>query len=126
MRNVNVVSVAGAIAYGPSGPYAAAKHAQLAFSRSVSVELAARRVRVHAVCPGPVETGGFPQERLRRTRWGRRLVIAPERAAEAILRALERDRPETFVPAGFRLAVLVAELAPSTLGRLAARRRASP
>jgi NAD(P)-dependent dehydrogenase (short-subunit alcohol dehydrogenase family) len=119
---VNVVSVAGTVAYGPSGPYAAAKHAQMAFSRSVAVELAPRRVQVHAVCPGPVETVGFQQQRLLETGWGRRLVIAPERVAEEILRAVERGRPETFVPARFRLAAAAAGIAPGSLGRLARRR----
>ena len=32
---VNVVSIAGAVAFAPSGSYTAAKHAQLAFSRSL-------------------------------------------------------------------------------------------
>jgi NAD(P)-dependent dehydrogenase (short-subunit alcohol dehydrogenase family) len=119
---VNVVSVAGTVAYGPSGPYAAAKHAQLAFSRSVAVELAPKGIQVHTVCPGPVETAGFPQERLLETEWGRRMVIGPERVAEAILRAVERGRPETFVPPGFRLAAAAAGVAPGTLARLAVRR----
>jgi NAD(P)-dependent dehydrogenase (short-subunit alcohol dehydrogenase family) len=121
---VNVVSVAGTVAYGPSGAYAAAKHAQMAFSRSVAVELAAKGIRVHAVCPGPVETDGFPQERLLSSSWGRRIVVEPERVADAIVRAVERGRPETFVPRGFRLAAAAAGLAPVSLGRLAARQKA--
>ena len=36
---VNIVSVAGAVAFPPSGPYSASKHAQLAFSRATAVEL---------------------------------------------------------------------------------------
>ena len=55
---VNVVSVAGSVAVGP---YSASKHAQLAFSRSLAVELAPRGVMVHTVNPGFVETAGFPQ-----------------------------------------------------------------
>ena len=46
---VNMVSVAGTVAYGP---YSAAKHAQLAFSRSIAVELAPRGVSVHTILPG--------------------------------------------------------------------------
>src|SRR5262249_24609576 len=57
---VNVVSVAGQVAVGP---YSASKHAQLAFSRSVAVELAPHGVKVHTVCPGFVDTPGFPQRR---------------------------------------------------------------
>jgi NAD(P)-dependent dehydrogenase (short-subunit alcohol dehydrogenase family) len=121
---VNVVSVAGTVAFGPSGPYAAAKHAQLAFSRNVAADLAARGIHVHTVCPGPVETDGFPQQRLLESGWGRRIVVQPERVADAILRAIDRGRPETFVPTGFRLAAAAAGVAPGTLTRLAIRRRA--
>ena len=120
---VNVASVAGTVAFGPSGPYAAAKHAQVAFSRNVAAEVAGRGIRVHTICPGPVETEGFPQTRVRNSPW-RRVVIGPERVADAIVRAVERDRPETFVPAGFRLAAAAAGIAPGTLARLAVRRKA--
>ena len=45
---VNVVSVAGTVALPPSGPYAASKHAQLAFSRAVAAQLRQpRRPRPH-------------------------------------------------------------------------------
>ena len=53
---VNVVSVAGTVAFAPAGPYAASKHAQLAFSRSLAALLGGRGVKVHTVLPGYVET----------------------------------------------------------------------
>ena len=40
---VNVVSVAGVVAFAPAGPYASSKHAQLAFSRSLTGLLARAR-----------------------------------------------------------------------------------
>ena len=59
---VNVVSVAGAVSgAGTSGLYTASKHAQLAFSRSVTAELGQRGIHVHTVLPGFAETEGFPQ-----------------------------------------------------------------
>lgn len=120
---VNVASVAGVYATGgASGPYAASKHAQLAFSRAVGVELAPKAIRVHAVNPGPVRTEGFPQDGLRGTRLDR-LVLEPERVAEAILRAVERNRSESYVFAAYRLAGLAQAALPGTLARLAARRR---
>ena len=74
---VNVVSVAGTVAFAPAGPYSASKHAQLAFSRSLTALLAPRGVQVHTVLPGFVETEGFPQQSALRSRFFRRAVVEP-------------------------------------------------
>jgi short-subunit dehydrogenase len=123
---VNVVSVAGLVAHGASGPYSASKHAQLAFSRAVGPELRARGIRVHAVCPGPVETPGFPQRSLLDRRLARRAVLRPEDVAEAILTAVERGRSEVVLPRYLRVAGLAQALAPTLVGRLATRARGRP
>jgi hypothetical protein len=120
---VNVVSVAGTFAHGSSGPYSAAKHAQLAFSRSLRAELAPHGVRVHTVNPGPVETVGFPQRQLLSQRLGRHLVLRPDEVADTILRAVDRDRAEVIVPRYLRVAGVLQGLAPGALSRLASRAR---
>jgi short-subunit dehydrogenase len=120
---VNVASVAGTVAGGPSGPYTASKFAQVAFSRCVAGELAPRGISVHTVNPGFTQTEGFPQDDLLARPGLRRLVIEPERVADAILAAVALDRPESFVPAGFRLVATLASLAPSTFTRVASRQR---
>jgi NAD(P)-dependent dehydrogenase (short-subunit alcohol dehydrogenase family) len=120
---VNIASVAATVTLLTSGPYAASKHAQLAFSRSVAVELASRGVRVHAVNPGPVPTDGFPQNRALAGRFSRHFVVSPDEVAAIVARALERDRREVFVPGAFRVAGVVQALAPGTLTRIAARVR---
>ena len=117
---VNVVSVAGTVAAGSAGPYAASKHAALAFSRSVGSELRPRGVRVHTVLPGFVETPGFPQ----RARFGRALwplIAEPELVAERVLAAVDRDRREVFVPRWYRIAPLAQALAPWLVARVAGR-----
>ena len=119
---VNVVSVAGAVTFPPSGPYSATKHAQLAFSRAVAAELRGRGIRVHTILPGFVETEGFPQKAVLRSRLLRRLVVEPDVVVKAILRALDRDRREVYVPRIYRAAALAQALAPSVLARLLARR----
>ncbi len=119
---VNVVSVAGTVTLPQSGPYAASKHAQLAFSRAVAAELRARRIRVHTVKPGFVETEGFPQSWL--PGLAQRLVLRPEQVAEHIAQSLERGRGETTVPRYYAAASALQALAPNLLARVLARRRA--
>jgi short-subunit dehydrogenase len=118
---VNVVSVAGTVAFGPAGPYAASKHAQLAFSRSLSGTLAARGVRVHTVLPGFVETEGFPQQSVLRSRFFRRAVIGPQLVAERLVDAVESGKRELFVPRWYRVFAIAQALAPALVARLVAR-----
>ena len=115
---VNVVSVAGTVAIGP---YSASKHAQLAFSRSVARELQPRGIHVHTINPGFVHTEGFPQDWLLRGRFGR-VVVGPELVADRIVRAIERDRPEIFVPRWYRVAALAQAIVPGAFRRVGARR----
>jgi short-subunit dehydrogenase len=115
---VNIVSVAGTVAIGP---YSASKHAQLAFSRSVERELRPRGIHVHTVNPGFVHTEGFPQDWLLRGRLGR-IVVGPELVADRIIRAIEHDRPEIFVPRWYRAAAITQALLPGTFRRVPARR----
>jgi NAD(P)-dependent dehydrogenase (short-subunit alcohol dehydrogenase family) len=114
---VNVVSVAGLIGYGP---YSASKHAQLAFSRSVTVELAPRGISVHTVNPGYVETPGFPQRENFGPLLGR-IVAEPELVARRILAAVDHDRPEVVVPRWYAPVGWLQGVAPSPLLRLRSR-----
>ncbi len=118
---VNVVSVAGVVAFGPAGPYAASKHAQLAFSRSLAGLLAGRGVRVHTVLPGFVETEGFPQKSVLTSAFFRRAVIGPELVAERIVQAVESGKRELYVPRWYRVFGLVQALSPGLTARLVAR-----
>jgi short-subunit dehydrogenase len=119
---VNVVSVAGAVTMPPSGPYSAAKSAQLAFSRATAAQLRGRRVRVHTVLPGFAETEGFPQRGVipKQLEW---TIIGPERIARSILAAIRRDRRESYVPWWYRPVAILQGLFPSLLARVLARGR---
>jgi short-subunit dehydrogenase len=119
---VNVVSVAGVVALAPSGPYAASKHAQLAFSRSTAALLRPRGIRVHAVLPGFVETEGFPQRERSANRLWQRIVLEPEDVARRIVSVVGRNAPETTVPRWYRPLALPALLAPGLLVRVLGRR----
>ena len=118
---VNVVSVAGTVAVPPSGPYAAAKHAQLALSRAAAAELRPRGVHVHTVNPGFAVTEGFPQERLLRTRFAR-FVLRADDVADAILRAVDDDETEVYVPGWYRAAAIAQAVFPGLTARALSRR----
>ena len=119
---VNIVSVAGTVAFPPSGPYSASKHAQLAFSRATAGELRPRGIRVHTINPGLVETEGFPQRGVLAGPLAR-TVIEPEDVALRVVRAIERNRIESFVPAWYRAFAIVQALAPGLTARLGGRSR---
>ena len=114
----NVVSVAGEFA---DGPYSATKHAQLALSRTLAVELAPRGISVLTVKPGFVETPGFPQRRVRFGPLLSRLVVDPPFVARRIIEGVEHDRREITVPRWYRAAAVLQALMPATLARARAR-----
>jgi len=118
---VNVVSVAGAVAFAPAGPYAASKHAQLAFSRSLAGLLGPRGIQVHTVLPGFVETEGFPQKTVLTSALFRRSVIGPELVAERIVNAIESGKREVFVPRWYRIFAIAQTLLPGLTGKIVAR-----
>ncbi len=119
---VNVVSVAGTVVMPPSGPYAASKHAQLAFSRAAGAQLRAHGVRVHAVLPGFAETPGFPQRGVipKHLEW---TIIGPDRIARSILASVRRDRRESYVPWWYRPVAILQAVVPSLVARVLARGR---
>jgi uncharacterized protein len=114
---VNIASVAGTIAAGHSGPYSASKHAQVAFSRSIGVELAACGITVHTIYPGLVDTPGFPNRSRFDNRALKKIVAEPELVGERVARAVERNWVEQFVPRWYRVAAIVQAAAPALLAR---------
>ena len=118
---VNVVSVAGTVAAGSSGPVhrleARAARVLALDSRS---ELRPRGIRVHTILPGFVETDGLPAARALRPAASATLVVEPELVAERLLDAVEHDRREVFVPA------LVPDRAAGPGARARARRAGRP
>lgn len=116
---VNVVSVAGTIAFAPAGPYAAAKHAQLAFSRSLDATLRSEGIRVHTILPGFVETEGFRPRSTLQSSIMRRFVLDSEDVARAVVRAVEKGKREVTVPwFPYRPVSVFQALFPGLLARL--------
>ncbi len=108
---VVVSSVAGRFGSPFEAAYSATKFAQVGLAEAVSAEVAGRGVGVSVVYPGVVDTSFFEA---RGHGYDRSFPkpISADRVAAAVMRAVERNRAETFVPAWFRPTVLVRDLVP--------------
>ena len=110
-----VSSVAGRFGSPFEAAYAATKFAQIGLAEALSVELSAHDVGVSVINPGVVDTSffearGHPYERSFPKK------VSAERVAAAVIRAVDRDQLETFVPRAFGAAVAVRHLAPRLYG----------
>jgi short-subunit dehydrogenase len=92
---VNVASIAGRYALPGAGVYAASKHAVVALSESLAYDQSLDGVRVTAVCPGFVNTEGFPHEKPPGF-----LTITAEQVAARIAKVIRKDEVGTVcIPA---------------------------
>ena len=115
---VNVASVAGRVTRPRSGAYSASKAALASWSDALYAEELGHRVHVGLVLPGFIATEGFPASELTAkplTSW---MVSTPDRAAEAIVDAGLRRRPERYVPRGYALFAGARLLAPGLVRRI--------
>jgi short-subunit dehydrogenase len=97
-RVVNVASIAGFVGPREEAVYAATKGGLVAFGEALRYELRGTGVGVTLVAPGVVATEFFDRRGTPyRRAWPR--PIPPERVADAIADAVERERDEVFVPA---------------------------
>ena len=73
--------------------------------------------------PGFVETEGFPQRATLRSPLLRRFVIEADDVADAVVKAVEKDKSEVTVPwFPYRLATIGQVLVPGVFSRLVTRR----
>jgi short-subunit dehydrogenase len=110
-----VASVAGRFGSPFEAMYAATKFAQVGMAEALSVELSAHDIGVSVINPGVVDTSFFEARGHPYARDFPKKISAG-RVAEAVIRAVETGRLETFVPAPFGLAVAVRHLAPRLYG----------
>ncbi len=108
---VNIASASAFVGLPYGSTYASSKWAVIGFSESIRLELAQlghRHVGVTAVCPSYVSTGMF--DGVRPPAFTR--MIAPERLAELILRAVRRNRAFVITPWLVHLAIMLRGIVP--------------
>jgi short-subunit dehydrogenase len=91
---VNVASLAGRFAMPGAAVYTATKHAVVAFSESLNLDMKPRGVLVTSLNPGFVPTEGFSA-----TDRPRMLTLTPEEVAEALVKVVRHGiAPEYSIP----------------------------
>jgi short-subunit dehydrogenase len=115
-----VTSIAGRTGVAGEAVYSATKAGLDAFADSLRGETARSGVNVSVVVPGVVDTAFFET---RGSPYGRTRPrpIPADTVADAVVRAVERDRAEEWRPRWLRIAPTVRALAPGTFRRLAVR-----
>ena len=111
---VTIGSIAGRIGSPFEAVYSATKFAGVGLTEALAVEVEPYGIGVSVVNPGPVATNfgearGHPYDR------DRPKPVTAEAVAKVVVRAVERDVHEVYVPALFRPAVIVRHLVPRLL-----------
>jgi short-subunit dehydrogenase len=110
---VNIASVASKHGMPYLGAYGASKAALAVFSQSLRAELAGTGISILVVYPGYTETEFFSKEK--HVGGGRRPqgpYAPPSRVADAVIRAIERGKPELVLTLSGRLLTLIQGLLP--------------
>jgi short-subunit dehydrogenase len=115
-----VSSIAGATGVRGEAVYAAAKAGLACFAESLAYELADRGVGVTVLVPGVVDTPFFARRGSAYDR-KRPVPISPERTAQALISALQRNRSVAFVPRWMGFPAWLHGAAPGVFRALAAR-----
>ncbi|MFC5405551.1 SDR family NAD(P)-dependent oxidoreductase [Cohnella soli] len=121
---INVASMAGKVATAKSTAYAATKHAVLGFTNALRRELKISGVYVTAVNPGPIATPFFDRADPEGTYLKNieKFILSPDKVAGAIVRVMERRKPELDMPwaasAGAKLMQLFPRVTDALFGRM--------
>lgn len=116
---VNIASASGIVGFSKLTAYSTSKFALVGFSEALRAELAATGVTVSTICPGLVRTSiarnsDLPAEEARDIEdLLERRGVAPERVAQAIVRAAIKGTPLVHVGADAKLLSVASRLFPT-------------
>jgi short-subunit dehydrogenase len=122
-RIVNITSIGGKVAIPHLVPYCASKFALVGLSEGLRAELSQKGIKVVTVCPGLMRTGSpmhafFKGKHRAEYAWFKLgdsipgMSISAERAAQQIVRALERGDSEVILSLPAKIATWVHGLLP--------------
>jgi uncharacterized protein len=120
---VNIASLAGKAAVPYNTVYSATKHGLVGFTYSLREELLGTGVSLSAVCPGYVrEAGLFARHGGSSVPGGSGAVTDPRKVAGAVIRAIEKDKPDVVVAGALpQLADVGLAVSPRLFGAIARR-----
>lgn len=110
---VAISSIASMLGLPNSGAYSASKAAVVTLMQSLRVDLYRKHIKVTTVCPGFIDTpllSGYPREVLP-------AMMAADRAAAKIARAVERGKRDYYFPFNTWLLARIAQMLPFSLYR---------
>ncbi len=88
---VATASVAGLLPYGGDPVYSATKHGVIGLVTSVAPQLGRAGVRVHAICPGGIDTPMVTERQKAEMAGQQRSMLDPSEVAAAVAALLARD-----------------------------------
>jgi NAD(P)-dependent dehydrogenase (short-subunit alcohol dehydrogenase family) len=119
---VNISSINGMVPFANNGPYNVSKYGVLGFSETLMQELHGQPIRVTCVHPGGIRTGivrnaiGTTAEEVEL--FDRIAMTSAERAAEVILRGIERNKQRVYIGADSKLLAFAKRIMPATTVRV--------
>lgn len=120
---VNIASASGIVGFSKLTAYSTSKFALVGFSEALRAELAPTGVSVSTICPGLVRTSiaqnsDLPLEEVRAIEdLLERKGVAPEKVAQAIVRAIVRGTPLVHVGADAKILSVASRLFPIQASR---------
>jgi uncharacterized protein len=121
---INIASQAGKLATPKSSVYSATKHAVLAITNSLRMELIDTNIFVSAVNPGPIKTPFFDRADVtgNYTKNVEKFMLEPAFVSEKILQLIKKPKRELNLPGWMGLGTTLYQLFPGLVEKLAGKK----
>jgi len=111
---INIASGAGFLPQPSFAAYAASKSYVISFSRALRQELKLRKIKVTAVCPGPVDTEFFiTLDNVKE--YKKKFVISPQKVATGAIKAVNKNKAVYTPTISMKFVHLLSKVVPTSL-----------